>query len=198
MLVTRSLRSRPPRPRTLRDPLAPRRYAIASRPADVGGLREGLRPTRQDWVYGKVANPACRKFASNVTALRMPRFSMRTKEVQSVKDHRLSDRRTKSFQAASKAGNSTLTSRRFFDSRIAWPPAEERNSPPRAEAAAWPMRLRANNWRACLAASAASPPCNPSRLARRRGPHRCPASAARPRPRSRTARARFAPPPGGT
>ena len=66
-------------------------------------------------VYGNIASPACWKFLSNVRALRMPRFSMRTKEVQSVKDHRLSDRRTKSFQAAAKAGDSTLTRRRFFD-----------------------------------------------------------------------------------
>src|SRR5438128_3126179 len=75
-------------------------------------------------VYGNVAKPACRKFASNVRALRIPRFSMRTKEVQSVNDHRLSDRRTKSFQAAAKAGDSTRTRRRFFDSSIAWPAAE--------------------------------------------------------------------------
>src|SRR2546421_194849 len=54
-------------------------------------------------VYGNVAKPACRKFASNVRALRNPRFSMRTKEGQSVNDHRLSDRRTQSFQAAAKA-----------------------------------------------------------------------------------------------
>src|SRR5205807_1749914 len=75
-------------------------------------------------VYGNVAKPACRKFASNVRALRIPRFSMRTKEVQSVNDHRLSDRRTKSFQAAAKAGDSTRTRRRFFDCSIAWPAAE--------------------------------------------------------------------------
>src|SRR5436853_2543123 len=94
-----------------------RKLAAGTRTRIVKGLR---------WraVYGNVAKPAFRKFASNVRAFRIPRFSMRTKEVQSVNDHRLSDRRTKSFQAAAKAGDSTRTRRRFFDCSIAWPAAE--------------------------------------------------------------------------
>src|SRR2546421_13117676 len=60
-------------------------------------------------VYGKVAKPAWRKVASNVRALRIPRFSMRTKEVQSLNDHPLSDLWTESFPASAKAGDSTPT-----------------------------------------------------------------------------------------
>src|SRR3989442_15958157 len=52
--------------------------------------------------YGNVAKPPCRKVASNVRALRNPRVSIRTKEVQSVNEHRLADRRTKSFQTPAK------------------------------------------------------------------------------------------------
>jgi hypothetical protein len=69
--------------------------------------------------YGNIANPACRKFVSKVKALRIPNVSMRTKDVQSVKDHPLSRRWTKSRHDASKVGVSTLASLTFFDFRIA-------------------------------------------------------------------------------
>src|SRR2546427_9069885 len=64
---------------------------------------------------------------------------------------------------------------------------------PRREGCGVPSALG----RACSAA-ATSPPCSPSRPARRREPHRCSASAAPPSPRLQSARGRSAPPPVGT
>src|SRR5437867_1920433 len=79
-------------------------------------------------------------------------FSINTNDVQSVKDQRLSERRTKSFQAAAKTGGSILTRRRFFDSRIARPAAEARSIVSEANAFARSARFwRANSARAATA-----------------------------------------------